>query len=534
MAKQNNTSSQISTQSAEEQDIPEVQNELSKVATNPKQSILILLVISAVFIFIFFKLFITDNKPTEVVTPSAPTDITKPTQDNSKNLPEIPKLPEAPKLETPVELPPPPPPKVADVPKLPLPTTSVDNNSADKLSLPSVVSSSPLPGGIAESDEEKKRREAKRKSSIVLIAGVPEKKTPSQIAEEANFQDRGDMAFVLGRGKIIEAVLETAINSDLGGEVRAIISRDVFSEREKIILIPKGSKIFGAYTTGIDGAYGRIAIIWNRIDLSNGYTITLCPDLTSHIPLARDNTRFLFNYKRAAYKRSNFDIIVASKWMQDMVNNSPMFENKLVHLVPFGLDINFFSAAACPNARKLFDILEDALVICFRVEQNEFKGIPYIIQALERIKSKQPICLLTLSSGGALLQQFADRFQLVNLGWTNDEELVRDALVAADIFLMPSIAETFGMMAVEAMVCGKPVIVFEGTSLPDVTFAPDVGLAVPMRDGEALYLALQHLIDNPDECKRRGQKGRTMAEFHYGDETQAKKLADIYNRIVGR
>ncbi|WP_425361046.1 TrbI/VirB10 family protein [Candidatus Tisiphia endosymbiont of Stenodema calcarata] len=280
MAKQNYTSSQISTQSAEEQDIPEVQNELSKVATNPKQSILILLVISAVFIFIFFKLFIADNKPTEVVAPSAPTDITKPTQDNSKNLPEIPKLPEAPKLETPVEPPPPPPPppKVADVPKLPLPTTSVDNNnadkSADKASLPSVVSS-PLPGGIAESDEEKKRREAKRKSSIVLIAGVPEKKTPSQIAEEANFQDRGDMAFVLGRGKIIEAVLETAINTDLGGEVRAIISRDVFSEREKIILIPKGSKIFGAYTTGIDGAYGRIAIIWNRIDLSNGYTITL-------------------------------------------------------------------------------------------------------------------------------------------------------------------------------------------------------------------------------------------------------------------
>ncbi|WP_417904697.1 TrbI/VirB10 family protein [Candidatus Tisiphia endosymbiont of Micropterix aruncella] len=276
MAKQNNTSSQISTQSAEEQDIPEVQNELSKVATNPKQSILILLVISAVFIFIFFKLFITDNKPAEVVAPSAPTDITKPTQDNSQNLPEIPKLPEAPKLETPVELPPPPPPpppKVADVPKLPLPTASVDNNSADKVSLPSVVSS-PLPGG-AESDEEKKRREAKRKSSIVLIAGVPEKKTPSQIAEEANFQDRGDMAFVLGRGKIIEAVLETAINSDLGGEVRAIISRDVFSEREKIILVPKGSKIFGTYTTGINGAYGRIAIIWNRIDLSNGYTITL-------------------------------------------------------------------------------------------------------------------------------------------------------------------------------------------------------------------------------------------------------------------
>jgi type IV secretion system protein VirB10 len=276
MAEQDNTTSQPGT---EEQDIPEVQNELSKVATNPKQSIMILLVISAVFIFIFFKLFISDNKPDEVVVaPSAPTDITKPTQDNSKNIPEIPKLPEAPKLEVPVERPPPPPPapilppKVTE-PTVPLPPSLGDSN-ADKATLPSTVPTA-LPGKLAESDEEKNRREIKRKSAIVLIAGVPEKKTPDQIAEETNFQYRGDMAFVLARGKIIEAVLESAINTDLGGEIRAIISRDVFSEREKIILIPKGSKIFGVYATGTEGAYGRISIIWNRIDLSSGYTINL-------------------------------------------------------------------------------------------------------------------------------------------------------------------------------------------------------------------------------------------------------------------
>ncbi|MCC8398744.1 MAG: hypothetical protein LN569_05640 [Rickettsia endosymbiont of Labidopullus appendiculatus] len=276
MAEQDNTTFQSGT---EEQDIPEVQNELSKVATNPKQSIMILLVISAVFIFIFFKLFISDNKPDEVVVvPSAPTDVTKPTQDNSRNIPEIPKLPEVPKLEAPVDLPPPPPPvptlppKVTE-PTVPLPPPSGDNN-ADKATLPSITPTA-LPGKLTESDEEKNRREAKRKSAIVLIAGVSEKKTPDQIAEEANFQDRGDMAFVLARGKIMEAVLESAINTDLGGEIRAIISRDVFSEREKIILIPKGSKIFGVYATGTDGAYGRIFIIWNRIDLSSGYTLNL-------------------------------------------------------------------------------------------------------------------------------------------------------------------------------------------------------------------------------------------------------------------
>ncbi len=255
------------------QDIPEVQNELSKVATNPKQSIIILLVIFVILILIFVKFFFYSGPSSEVkpniVTPS---EISKPIQDNFKNLPEIPKLPEAPKLEAPVAPPPPPPPVKIEAPQqTPLPKLSEGDTQP-----PPSLASPALSGKLVESDEEKKRREAKRKSSIILIAGVDNKKTPDQIAEEEIFKDRGNMAFVLARGKIIDAVLETAINSDLGGEVRAIISRDVFSERDQIILIPKGSKIFGNYTVGTDGgAYGRVAIIWTRIDLSNGYTINL-------------------------------------------------------------------------------------------------------------------------------------------------------------------------------------------------------------------------------------------------------------------
>jgi type IV secretion system protein VirB10 len=277
MAEKNNPNSQNASQIVGAGEIPEVQNELSKVATNPKQSIIILLVISVVFIVIFFKLFLSDNKTVEVVPAVTPSDISKPAQDNIKNLPEIPKLPMVPKLEAPAELPPPPPPPAKiDIPKVaepPMPTIKEDK-VIDKAPLPPMTPSS-MPGKLVESDEDKKRREAKRKSSIVLIAGAENQKTPSQIAEESTFQERGDMRFVLARGKIIEAVLENAINSDFGGKISAIISRDVFSERGRTLLIPKGSKVFGEYSIGTDGAYGRIAIIWNYIDLSTGYTINL-------------------------------------------------------------------------------------------------------------------------------------------------------------------------------------------------------------------------------------------------------------------
>ncbi|MCP4474903.1 MAG: glycosyltransferase [Gammaproteobacteria bacterium] len=256
-----------------------------------------------------------------------------------------------------------------------------------------------------------------------------------------------------------------------------------------------------------------------------------CPDLRTDKALLRDNTRFLFEYKRKAYEQSNFTIIVASKWMHDMVKASPMFHGVTVHQLPFGLNLDFFSPNPAADARKKFGIPENGLVLAFRADSNEFKGLPYIIQALNRIETEQPISIITL--GGAVLnEKVRKRFQVINLGWTNDETQLRDALAASDIFLMPSIAEAFGMMAVEALACGNSVIVFDGTSLPEITFAPEVGISVPMRDGEALYRALQDLIDNPAERKARSEKGREIAELHYDERTHVKRIAEIYREVV--
>lgn len=216
-----------------------------------------------------------------------------------------------------------------------------------------------------------------------------------------------------------------------------------------------------------------------------------------------------------------------------MVQSSPLFEGVRVHHVPFGLNLDFFSEAAAPDARKRFGIPADALVICFRSDTNEFKGLSHIIQVLERIHCDQPVCLLTFAMKG-LMDRFADRFQLVELGWIHNEAVMRDAFVAADIFLMPSTAEAFGVMAIEAMACGRPVISFDGTALAEITFVPDVGVSVPMGDTEALLDALQRLIDHPEERMERGRKGRLIAEKYYDAEIQADKLAEIYRMVVSK
>ncbi|WP_016770016.1 TraB/TrbI/VirB10 family type IV secretion system protein [Rickettsia sibirica] len=253
-------------------DSPEVQRELSKVSVSFNKSIAIVVVICGIFIYIFYTLFFGTEKE-EIPETQIPSNIVKPVKEVDDNIPEIPKLPDPPKLETPTAPPLPPPPPVVKVPPVLPPTTPVEENKNKTLPLPPVSLPS-TSGTLVESDAEKQRREAKRKSAIVLIGGVEPKKTPEQITAETTFKDRGDMSLVLGRGKLIDAVLETAINSDLGGEIRAIISRDVFSEKDKVILIPKGSKIFGKYATSTSSdSYGRVSIIWDRIDLTSGYTI---------------------------------------------------------------------------------------------------------------------------------------------------------------------------------------------------------------------------------------------------------------------
>ncbi|MGI4775435.1 MAG: TrbI/VirB10 family protein, partial [Janthinobacterium lividum] len=251
---------------------PEVHQELSKVAATPRQNILILVGICIVFGYLFFFFFIGNKTVTKDTPLKAPTEVTKPAQTVVSEVPEIPQLPEPPKLVEPTV-------QLADAPdapiKLDLPPPTPDNSTRQNVPTPPLSIEATLPSNLNENDDIRKRKEAKRKSSIVLLGDTKSKKTTEQTEEETDFKRRGNMEMILGRGKVIDAVLESAIDSDFGGEVRALVSRDMFSESGKIVLIPKGSRIFGTYSSGDGSNYGRIMVDWNRIDLASGYTVNI-------------------------------------------------------------------------------------------------------------------------------------------------------------------------------------------------------------------------------------------------------------------
>jgi glycosyltransferase involved in cell wall biosynthesis len=256
-----------------------------------------------------------------------------------------------------------------------------------------------------------------------------------------------------------------------------------------------------------------------------------CPDLKTDFAIQRDTTALNFRLKRMAYRRSNFEILVASSWMENLVRQSPLMDGVPVHKVPFGLDLDFFKPGDQAAAKARLGIEPHRLVLCFRSVVNDFKGLQYVIEALDRLQTQVPICLLTLNDKGRI-EKFKDRFQVVELGWTNDDSVMQDVYSATDLFLMPSLADSFGLMAVEAMACGKPTICFEGTALPEVVFTPEAGLAVPSRDSAALAAAMERLIGDPQERLARGARSRQLAEQNYDIRLQAERMVDVYERVI--
>ena len=79
-------------------------------------------------------------------------------------------------------------------------------------------------------------------------------------------------------GKVMEGVLETAINSESAGIIRAVVSKDVLGERGNKILIPRGSRLYGSYTTTSTATQTRLLLTWTKVVRPDGVVISMNAD----------------------------------------------------------------------------------------------------------------------------------------------------------------------------------------------------------------------------------------------------------------
>lgn len=142
-------------------------------------------------------------------------------------------------------------------------------------------------------EEERAFQERRIQSPTIAFGGATSGEPGTELAERA-FGDVTD--FVLNgalpsqvtqaevianpsntvmQGTVIQAALETAISSELAGQVRAITSENVYSYDGSRLLIPAGSRLIGRYRSGVDIAQSRITIAWDRIILPNNQSVVI-------------------------------------------------------------------------------------------------------------------------------------------------------------------------------------------------------------------------------------------------------------------
>ncbi|MDK2585829.1 glycosyltransferase [Romboutsia sedimentorum] len=241
----------------------------------------------------------------------------------------------------------------------------------------------------------------------------------------------------------------------------------------------------------------------------------------------------IWKIKEQVYKKINPHIIVASEFSERYIKESPLtshFNN--IYKIPFGIEIDKFTSVDNVSARKYLNVPQDHLVLAFRETLDENKGLKYIIKMLENLDIYENVTLLTVG-GKALPNHIKEKYNTIQLEWKSDSKTIINFFNACDIFIMPSLVESFGLMAIEAMASGKPVIVFKETVLEEITYAPNCGIAVHYKDWKALKEVVNRLLLNPDERYARGEKGKSLAKEYYSYDRYVNQHIELYKSIIG-
>jgi glycosyltransferase involved in cell wall biosynthesis len=158
----------------------------------------------------------------------------------------------------------------------------------------------------------------------------------------------------------------------------------------------------------------------------------------------------------------------------------------------------------------------DAPVVLMVARLHEEKGHRYLFQALPAIRARHSGTVVLLAGDGPHRAELARQVAAQGLAgvvhFLGQRTDVPDLIGAASVVVLPSLAESFGFAALEAMSAGKPVVVSRTGGLPEVVADGQAGAIVPQADAEQLAAAVRSILDSPARAQALGSAARTRSE----------------------
>jgi D-inositol-3-phosphate glycosyltransferase len=255
--------------------------------------------------------------------------------------------------------------------------------------------------------------------------------------------------------------------------------------------------------------------------------------------------------------RINIEREVVS-WANQLIVSTPAERKQLARLynadpskvviVPPGVDTQHFRPTDKAAARAKLGLAQERELLLFVGRIEPLKAVDSIIDALRCIQQRQPERLQNvelLVVGGDPTDIFdADMRQLrrmtkklglcetVRFLGAKPNHALRDYYAAADLLIVPSDYESFGMVALESMATGTPVVATRVGGLQYLVQHEQTGLLIPPRDVSQLANAIQHLLDNPEIRERYGENAVARAQ-EFSWSTVATDLIRAFENLRG-
>lgn len=259
-----------------------------------------------------------------------------------------------------------------------------------------------------------------------------------------------------------------------------------------------------------------------------------CPGLEYSPAFRRDTTALHWKLKKRVYERCNLTVVCPSRWALEMAQQSPLLDGFRVEFIPHGVDTELYrprdrevcrAALGLPEGKKVLFFLSARL-------QNPVKGYDLLLEAVKNLPPRLKQELVLLTAGEGRLELGDTGIPAVNLGYIEDEARLAQAYNAADLFLFASRAETAGLVALESLSCGTPIVGFRVGGIPDSVRPGLTGYLAEPEKALAFRDGIVELLSDEEGLSRMRQNARQMVVEEYCQELSVRRYIELYQELL--
>nr|WP_202510266.1 glycogen synthase [Streptomyces sp. SID5643] len=247
--------------------------------------------------------------------------------------------------------------------------------------------------------------------------------------------------------------------------------------------------------------------------------------------------------ERAAIEAADAVIAVSGAMREDILGCYPALDPEKVHVVHNGIDTSLYRPAPGADALDRIGLDRSRPYVLFVGRITRQKGVPHLLRAVRDI---DPAAQVVLCAGAPdtpeIDQEFRELFGELSavrdgVFWIPKmlpRPEVIQLLTHAALFVCPSVYEPLGIVNLEAMACGTPVVASAVGGIPEVVDHGTTGLLVPPGDGfeAGLARAMDAVLGDPAAARRMGEAGRERAVGEFGWDAVARRTVRLYEEIV--